>query len=86
MECQKLHWKVVHKIDCAEMKSSRNLMRDLGAKGQTREIGRWMNAWYPAVVVCAPIALDLANHEWGHHDTHTYVPFDVNSQIAHFLI
>ena len=34
---------------------------------------RWMNAWTPAIHLCLATALDLANHEWGHHDKHAYV-------------
>jgi len=32
-----------------------------------------MNAWTPAIAYWLPVALDLANHEWGRHDTHLYV-------------
>jgi len=32
-----------------------------------------MTAWAPAIQLCLPIALDLANNEWGHHDTYAYV-------------
>jgi len=80
-ECQKSHWKLVHKRDCARVKSGQDLMRDIGGVAHTREIGRWVNAWYFVMVMCVPVALDLANHEWGHHDTHVYVSFDSNDQV-----
>ena len=43
-----------------------------------------MNAWAPAILNCLPLALDLANHEWGRHDTHAYVPlrFDFQARVC----
>jgi len=79
--CQKLHWKLVHKRECAEVKSGRDLMQGLGAIAHTKEKSRWMNAWHLVMVVCVPISLDLANKEWGHHDTHVYVSLDSNCQV-----
>ena len=44
-----------------------------------------MNAWTPAITYCLPVALDLANHEWGRHDTHVYVLL-LWAPTSHFLI
>ena len=42
-------------------------------KAYQKKIRRYMIAWTPAIMYCLPVALDLANHEWGRHDTHVYV-------------
>jgi len=78
-ECQKSHWKVVHKREC-KTKSDQDPMQDPAAKAHLRDVSRWMNAWYLAMVVCVAISLDLANLEWGRHDTHMYASFDSNGQ------
>ena len=41
-----------------------------------------MNAWTPAISYCLPLALDLANHEWGRHSTHAYVPSTMGSGLV----
>jgi len=43
----------------------------------SKEAARWIHAWSPAIGLCSPLALDLANHERGRHDTHRYVSYAV---------
>lgn len=76
-ECQKSDWKRAHKAACVApaTKPSRKPKGDQGARAQARKVDRWFNAWAPAIAWCLPIAMDLANHEWGHHETHAYVAF-----------
>jgi len=45
-------------------------------KEWSKKIARWINAWSRGILWCVPTTLDLANHEWGHHDTHRCAPFD----------
>ena len=70
------HWKQSHKPACVgpAKKSNGNSKEDPGESAQTRMVSRWINAWSPTISKCLPIALDLANHEWGRHETHAYVP------------
>lgn len=67
-ECQKSDWKRAHKAACVApaTKPSRKPKGDQGARAQARKVDRWFNAWAPAIAWCLPIAMDLANHEWGH--------------------
>ena len=73
-ECQKLHWKVAHKSICAIQTEQPgwDTRDDPDEKAQAKKVNRWVNAWSPAMTTCLPIALDLANHPWGRHETHTY--------------
>jgi len=81
-ECQKVHWKQTHKAACVgpATKSSRNPGEGPDGSAQTRKVSRWINAWSPAIAKCLPIALDLANHGWGRHETHAYVPSSVDGK------
>jgi len=60
---------MVHKREC-EIKGGQDFTQDLVAKAHMRDVSRWINAWYLAMVTCIPISMDLANREWGYHDTH----------------
>jgi len=70
-ECQKAHWKTTHKAICSTT-SDQNSTESRGEKGWSKKIKRWLDAWTPAIIHCLPVALDLANHEWGRHDTRSY--------------
>ena len=74
-ECQRAHWKTTHKTICS---INATVIEDLGEspkqKAWSKKMKRWIDAWTPAIRSCLPIALDLANHDWGRHDTHGYVP------------
>ena len=74
-ECQKLHWKVTHKAICLlqTQKLNQNLGEDPDEKAKAKKVNRWINAWSPSMTECLFIALDLANHQWGLHETHTHV-------------
>ena len=82
-KCQKLHWKVAHKAVCSD---NAVVTKKIGESPEERawakEIRYWINAWTPAITHCLPLALDLANHEWGRHDTHAYVPSAHASEFA----
>ena len=43
---------------------------------------RWTDAWASTITYCLPVALDLANHEWGRHETHLYVPSALGSKFV----
>ena len=43
-------------------------------------MSRWTNAWASTITHCLSVALDLANHEWGRHETHVYVPSALGSE------
>ena len=82
--CQKAHWKAIHKTTCSTHATIRQTLKESpGQKEWSRKITRWVNAWSNTISCCTPIALDLANHEWGRHDTHTYVP---HALLSRFLI
>jgi len=73
-ECQKKHWKVGHKAVCSGNKAVNQVRGETPEeKAYSKKIRRYMNAWTPAITYWLPVALDLANHEWGHHDSHVYV-------------
>jgi len=76
------HWKQTHKVACVgpAAKSSRNPKEGSRESAQTRMVSRWVNAWSPAISKCLPVALDLANHEWGRHETHAYVPSSLDDR------
>ena len=73
-ECQPKHWKALHKATCS---SNAAVIQILGEtpkeKAWSKKTRRWTNVWIPIVSCCSLIALDLANHEWGRHETHAYV-------------
>ena len=70
-----MHWKRSHKAVCSDNAAVlQNVGESPKEKARSKEMRYWMNAWSPAIICCFPLALDLANHEWGRHDTHTYVP------------
>jgi len=72
--CQKGHWKALHKVTCPGQATIRqNLRESHQQKEWSKKIDRWMNVWADTITCCSPAALDLANHEWGRHDTHRYV-------------
>jgi len=72
-ECQKAHWKGLHKTTCSAQATIRdNLKETPEEKEWSKKVTRWINAWSRAIFWCAPTALDLGDHEWGHHDTHRY--------------
>ena len=74
-ECQKLHWRSSHKTVCTSNAAIiRGIAESPEGKGWTKKVERWIKAWSPSISYCLPLALDLANHEWGRHDTHAYVP------------
>jgi len=68
-----LHRREGHKAVCALHATwpSQNLRESPDEGEQTDKLSRWVKAWTPVVSTCLPIALDLANHEWGRHETHT---------------
>jgi len=69
-----MHWKSIHKTTCSTQATIRqNLVESPKEKEWSKKITRWLNAWSMAIAYCSPIALDLANHEWGYHDTHGLV-------------
>lgn len=70
-ECQKSHWKTAHKAVCTLQQTQ--LSQDLEEKAQVKKVNRWINVWSPVITMCLPTALDLVNHQWGRHETHTYV-------------
>ena len=73
-ECQTLHWKTGHKAACVpQTQLSRDPGEDPNGKAQVKKVNRWINAWSLAITICLPTALDLVNHQWGRHETHTYV-------------
>jgi len=74
---------MVHKRECG-VEAGQDLTGDLAATAHARDVDRWINAWYLVMVVCIPISMDLANREWGYHDTHVYVSFESNGQIHIF--
>lgn len=76
---------MVHKREC-ELETGQELPRDLAIKAHTRDVNRWINAWYLVMILCIPISMDLANREWDYHDTHLYVSFDLQWSNPHFLI
>ena len=81
-QCQKLHWRG-HKAFCSNNAAVTQKIRESPeGKFRAREMRLWMNAWTPAISYCLPLALDLANHEWGRHDTHAYVPSSMGSKFA----
>jgi len=47
---------------------------------------RWVQAWTPAITFCVPLALDLANHERGRHETHRYAFYVVRVCVSHSTI
>jgi len=59
-----------------------------GEKATGKRINRWINVWSPVLTACSPVALDLANHEWGRHETHTLIltiePTDSNEDAELF--
>ena len=57
---------------------SRNLR---GRERNIEKVVRWMEAWTPAIMYCSPLALDLANHERGRHETHRYPSYAVQTRI-----
>ena len=81
-KCQKVHWKRIHKSTCSiHAKVRQNYGDSPKVKALLRQIVRWMDAWNPAIAFCSPIALDLANHKWGRHDTHRYVLYVVQVRV-----
>ena len=73
-QCQKAHWKALHKTTCTTQATIRENLRETPKeKERSKKITSWMNIWTNTIAACAPIALDLANHEWGYHDTHRCV-------------
>ena len=82
-ECQKLHWKLAHKAVCSGNAAViQNIGESPEEKARAKEIRLWMNAWTPVISYCLPLALDLANHDFGRHDTHAYVPSTMGSKSA----
>ena len=80
-ECQKKHWKSGHKKACPDnvvVNQKHGETPEL--RGYYKKMRRYMNAWTPAITYCLPVALDLANHEWGRHDTHVYALSDLGSK------
>jgi len=78
--CQKVHWKWVHRMTCSTHAQVRkNHRKSPKEKALSRRVARWMDTWSPTIALCSPIALDLANHKWGRHDTHRYVPYTRDS-------
>ena len=74
-ECQKIHWKASHKVVCPQnVAVIQCLAKSPEGKGWSKNVKRWVTAWTPSIVYCLALALDLANHEWGRHDTHVYAP------------
>jgi len=76
-ECQKADWKQVHKAACAvNAKAHREYRESPRVKSEAaKRITRWIQAWNPTIAFCSPLALDLANHEWGRHETHSLVMY-----------
>jgi len=73
-ECQKASWKAGHKTVCPDNVAVNQRHGETPEqKAYSKKMRRYMNAWTPAITYCLPVALDLANHEWGRHDTHVYV-------------
>jgi len=69
-----MHWKASHKAVCSGNAAvTRSFEGSPEEKGRSKKMRQWMNAWIPTISYCLPMALDLANHEWGRHDTHAYV-------------
>ena len=74
-ECQKRHWKVGHKVVCPTIAAvSQTLGEPPEQNARAKKPDLWMNAWASTISCCLSVALDLANHEWGRHETHAYVP------------
>jgi len=72
-ECQKTHWKWLHKTACPLYATARQNYKESHKQRVTsREAARWIDAWSPAIAFCSPVALDLVNHERGRHETHRY--------------
>jgi len=72
-ECQKSHWKIAHKAICMiqTAQPGQALIEHPDEKAQLKRLNRWINAWSTAMTECLSIALDMVNHQWGRHDTHT---------------
>ena len=69
-----MHWKAGHKKDChANVAATQTLEETPEQKACMERADRWINAWASTISYCLAAALDLANHEWGRHDTHVYV-------------
>ena len=62
-----------HKAACVLGAAQPNPKEYPDEKAQLKKVDRWISVWSPAMSACLPIALDLANHEWGRHRTHAYV-------------
>jgi len=74
--CQKAHWKWIHKTACSIHAGVRQSYQESPKeKEASRKVARWIHAWTPTIAFCSPIALDPANHKWGRHETHGYVPY-----------
>ena len=74
-QCQKAHWNATHKAVCTANATVIQRFRESpGERGWSKKMMRWAKTWTHTIHHCFPIALDLANHEWGHHDAHVYVP------------
>lgn len=81
-ECQKRHWKALHKMTCPGQAAARqNVRQSPEQKDWTKRITRWTNAWTVTITYCYPLALDLPNHGWGHHDTHWYVSYPIRVRV-----
>ena len=82
-ECQKRHWKASHKEICPDNVIVNQKHGETPEhKAYYKKMRRYMNAWTPAITYCLPMALDLANHEWGRHNTHLYVLSAVGSEFV----
>ena len=74
-EWQKSHWKVSHKAPCPENAALNQRRKESPEENRwSNKRKRWVNAWTPTIYSCLPMALDLANNEYGRHETHAYVP------------
>ena len=62
-----------HKVMCSNHAASDRRLESPEQKAWSKKIKQCMSTWTPAISYCLPLALDLANHEWGRHDTHAYV-------------
>ena len=84
--CQKVHWKAGHKAVCPNnVVVNQKHGETPEQKAYWKKIRRYMNTWTHAITYCLPVALDLANYEWGRHETHVYVPL-LWDPSSHFLI
>ena len=85
-KCQQLHWKGFHKDDCSHNAGVHQKTEESPKeKARLKEMRYWVNAWTPAISYCLPLALDLANHKWGRHDTHAYVHFTTGSRLESLI-